>query len=467
MSKLPTIPEYITVHLGAPDSAAENLTLTFPDYIKNVASGEIYPTWPESALRANILAQTTFALNRVYTEWYPSRGYAFDITGSTQYDQSYAKNREIYDNISKLVDELFNDYIKRQGSVEPLFSAFCNGTTVKCDGLSQWGTVELANQGKTPYEILQYYYGDDIDIVYNAPVDAPISTYPGTPLRLGMSLEEIRQIQIQLNRISRNFPQIPKIPNVNGVFDQATLNAVKAFQQAFNLKPDGIVGKATWYRIKYIYTSVKQLAELSSEGLKLSEVSRQFPEIIKPGDTGDYVGIIQYHLNLISRFYSSVPPVEQDGVYGSETENAVKQFQKTFGLVQDGIVGRDTWNMLYSIYLSVVDNITVEYSQVPPFGGLQLVQGSSGDAVRQLQEWINVVASVVSEIPKVDVDGIFGSKTENAIKIFQKLYGVNIKPGIVGPLTWNALGAAALEIQLSKGAKPGQYPGAEINEGGI
>ena len=156
---LPYIPEFITVHLGAPNSNAPNVQVSFPEYIKNVASSEIYPTWPESSIRANIYAQISFALNRIYTEWYRSRGYDFDITNSTQYDQKFIQGRDIFDNVSQIVDEIFNNYVRRQGSVEPYFTQFCNGTTVTCDGLSQWGTVELARQGYTPYGILQYYYG--------------------------------------------------------------------------------------------------------------------------------------------------------------------------------------------------------------------------------------------------------------------------------------------------------------------
>ena len=161
----PYIPETIVVHLGTPNSNAANVSVTFPDYIKNVASSEIFPTWPEAALRANIYVQISFALNRVYTEWYRSRGYDFDITNSTQYDQAFVYGRDIFANIANIVDEVFNNYVVRRGSVEPLFTMFCNGTTVTCDGLSQWGTVPLANRGYTPYEILQYYYGNDIDIV--------------------------------------------------------------------------------------------------------------------------------------------------------------------------------------------------------------------------------------------------------------------------------------------------------------
>lgn len=465
MPELPIIPEYITVHLGRPEANVENVTVTFPDYIKNVASGEIYPTWPENALRANILAQISFALNRIYTEWYRSKGYNFDITGSTQYDQSYVKDREVFDNISKLVDDLFNDYIRRQGTIEPLFAAFCNGTTVKCEGLSQWGTVPLAESGMTPYEILQYYYGDDIDIVFNAPVQSPILTYPGTPLRYGMTLEEVRKIQIWLNRISQNFPQIPKIPRITGTFDKATEDAVRTFQRDFGLTVDGIVGKATWYRIKYIYTSVKRLAELNSEGLSYAEVVRQFPEVLKEGDANSYVSIIQYYLNFVSRFYDTIPSVNQDGVFGPATKNAVISFQRTFGLPQDGIVGRNTWNMLYSIYLSVIDNVTVESTQVPPFAGTQLAQGARGDAVRQIQEWLNVIASVDPAIPSVTVDGIFGSGTDYAVRQFQKEYGIDLPPGVVGPVTWNMIGSTALEILLSGAPRYGQYPGAELEEG--
>ena len=159
----PTVPETITVHLGAPDSAAQNVTLPFADYIKNVASSEIYPTWPESALRANIYAIISFALNRYYTEFYRSRGYDFDITSSTQYDQKFINNREIFENISLIVDDIFNDYVTKGNQIQPYFTTYCNGTTVTCDGLSQWGTVSLAERGLVPYEILQYYYGDDIN----------------------------------------------------------------------------------------------------------------------------------------------------------------------------------------------------------------------------------------------------------------------------------------------------------------
>lgn len=332
MAVLPTIPENITVHLGRPDSNARNVTVPFIDYIKNVASSEIYPTWPENALRANIYAQVSFALNRIFTEWYRSKGYNFDITNSTSYDQAYTYGRDTFETTNRIVDELFNDYVVRQGSVEPLFTQFCNGTTVTCEGLSQWGTVSLAEQGYTPYQILQYYYGDDINIVQNAPVENALQSYPGAPLSRGDAGDNVRWIQTRLNRIGLNYPAIPKISPVNSTFDKATEDAVKAFQRIFNLTPDGIVGKGTWYKLNQIYNGVKRLAELDSEGLTLQEVSKQYPETLSAGQSGGAVRLIQYYLNTIGLSNSSIPPIAMDGIFGlRRPKTQLKRFSRRTG----------------------------------------------------------------------------------------------------------------------------------------
>ena len=316
----PTIPEFITVHLGTPDSNARNVRVTFPDYIKNVASSEIYPTWPENAIRANIYAQISYALNRVYTEYYRSKGYDFDITSSTQYDQAFVNGRDIFSNISRIVDEIFNDYVVKQGQVQPYFTQYCAGS---CPGLSQWGTVPLAQQGYTPYRILQNYYGNDINIVQNAPVRSNIPSYPGTALRLGSVGEEVSDIQRQLNRIAGNYPSIPKIKNPTGIFEESTLAAVRRFQSIFNLTPDGIVGKETWYKIKYIYNGVKGLSELYSEGLSLSEVERQFSKVLRRGDRGIPVRTLQYYLAFLGFFNPKLPQISVDGIFGQETYDAL------------------------------------------------------------------------------------------------------------------------------------------------
>ena len=279
---VPYIPETITVHLGAPDAGAENVTVSFSDYVKNVLSSEVYPTWEPAALRANALAVISFALNRVYTDYYRSRRYPFDITSSTAYDQKFISGRNIYENISELADELFNTYLRRQGSVEPLAAKFCNGTTVTCEGLSQWGSQYQALEGANSVEILRSYYGDDVELVAGAPIEDVRETYPGTPLRLGSTGEYVTVVQVSLNRISQNYPAIPKVIS-SGVFDAATEASVIAFQSIFSLTPDGIVGSATWYQLERIYVAVLKLSELRSEGQSFTAVSFQYPQALSVG----------------------------------------------------------------------------------------------------------------------------------------------------------------------------------------
>ena len=225
------IPNPITVHLGRPDASASNIQVSFSDYVKNVASSEIYPTWPDAALRANIYAIITFALNRIYTEWYRSRGYNFDITNSTAYDQYFVYGRPIYDSINKIVNEIFNEYVRRQGQNAPYFTSFCNGTTATCDGLSQWGTVTLANQNLTPLQILRSYYPKDIEIVETDIITGVISSYPGTALRVGSTGLDVQTIQTYLGRIRKNYPAIPVITDKAGTFGNSTKAAVTKFQQ--------------------------------------------------------------------------------------------------------------------------------------------------------------------------------------------------------------------------------------------
>lgn len=439
---LPTIPEYITVHLGTPDdTSAPNVTVPFIDYIKNVASSEIYPTWPESALRANMYAQISFALNRVFSEWYPSRGYDFDITSTTQYDQKYIEGRDIYESVSRIADDIFNDYIVREGNIQPLFARYCNGTTVQCEGLSQWGTVSLAEEGLVPYEILQYYYGDDISLVFNAPTEQALPSYPGYPLRLGSFGEDVRTLQRQLNRIGRNYPAVSPALNTDGVFDVNTELAVQNFQRIFNLTPDGIVGKATWYRIKSIYNAVKGIAELQSEGLTLNEVDRVFPEVLREGDSGIGVRTVQYFLAVIAYFNDRVPTPPFDGVFGPETRRSVEAFQSSEGLTADGVVGRDTWNALlrrYDQLIATLPEIVGEERAETAYPGRFLSEGQEGEDVRNLQRFINLAADRYSYIPRVTEDGIYGAGTAAAIRAIQENNGITPN-GVTGPVTWETV----------------------------
>lgn len=349
IATLPYIPKMITVHLGAPSQWAENITVSFPEYIKNVASSEIYPTWEPSALRANVLAITSFALNRVFTEFYRSQGYDFEITSTTAYDQKFIPSRNIFENISQLVDSTFDSYIRRRGFIEPLSAKFCNGTTSTCDGLSQWGSQSLAQEGYNSMEILRYYYGDDIELVVNAPIRNVTHSYPGYPLRLGSVGEEVFWLQAGLNRIGRNYPAIPTIPTT-GVYDEATREAVRAFQRIFALTPDGIVGKATWYRVLRIYVGVTNLAELASLGYQLYAPHFEFSGTLRLGDSGGSVQILQYMLALLSEYSNALLPIQADGLFGPSTQEAVRIFQGLYGLPADGVVGPATWEAIHSSY---------------------------------------------------------------------------------------------------------------------
>ena len=356
---IPVIPETITVHLGLPNTAAENVTVSFPDYVKNVASSEIYPTWDESALRANILAIMSYALNRVYTEFYRSRGYDFDITNTTARDQAFVNGRSYFENISRLVDEMIGSYIRRTGTVEPLAAKFCNGTTSTCDGLSQWGSEALAQEGLDSVEILRFYYGDDIEIVTNAPMAGITESYPGTPLRVGSRGPDVTVVQTSLNRIGQNYPAIPKVSPVDGIFGPQTEAAVKAFQQIFSLDPDGIVGRATWYQVVRVYVAVLKLAELQSEGQRFFFI-QEYPEFLSLGDTGVLVEQLQYMLSVLSSFLPQVPDPGMSGIFDNATLNAVRGFERYAGLPVTGSVGEATWDAIFeqfnSVDITVFDN---------------------------------------------------------------------------------------------------------------
>ena len=362
---IPYIPQRITVHLGSPSANVPNVTVPFSDYVKNVASSEIYPTWDDSALRANILAIVSFALNRVYTEFYRSRGYNFDITNSTAFDQAFVNGRSYFENISRLVDELFNDYLRRPGFVEPLAAKFCNGTTVTCEGLSQWGSQNLALQGYNSDQILRSYYGN-IETVLNAPIRGITTSYPGTPLRQGSNGPNVVVIQVALNRIAQNYPAIPKIPAVDGVFGSKTEASVRKFQEIFGLAADGIVGPGTWYEIVRLYTAVTELSELRSQGQQFYAISWSPPNGLSPGDTGEKVRFLQYMLSTLSSHIQQIPPLTVDGVYGNNTQSAVLAAQRYFKLPETGTVGVDTWNQIYNQFAGI-ENVTFRNgSSFPP-----------------------------------------------------------------------------------------------------
>lgn len=467
MAVIPQIPTNIRIHLGSPGSNDPTITINFADYIKNVASSEIFSTWDEAALRANIFAQVSFALNRIYTEWYTAKGYDYDITNDTFYDQKFIFGRNIYENISQIVDELFNDYIRRQGTINPFFAQYCNGTTVTCEGLSQWGSQTLANQGYSDVDILEYYYGDDIEIVVNAPIADNVPSYPDTPLKLGDLDESVRRMQIYLNRISGNYPAIPKILTVNGAFDENTENAVKTFQRVFSLTPDGIIGKATWYKIIYIYDSVTRLTELDSEGIGYENIPKQFKGALKQGDIGGPVVTVQYFLTLLGQFVNFIPEISIDGIYGSATANAVSAFQRYKDLPITGEIDEITWESLYSAYKGVVDYLEEENQllAVPTqaYPGVVLKRGDVGPSVRVFKEYLSYISRVFFDTQPVAVNNIFDLRTQNSVKEFQRIFELP-QTGRVDEITWDTIADVYRTLRLGQQRLPGQYPGRELKE---
>lgn len=465
---IPYIPNTITVHLGSPNSDAANVTVPFIDYIKNVASSEIYPTWNEAALVANIYAQISYALNKVYTEFYPSRGYNFDITSSTAVDQKYIYGRNIFENIDRIVDVTFNDYLRRIGFVEPLAAKYCNGTTVTCNGLSQWGSEYLARDGYSAIDILYNYYGNDIELVVNAPIRNLRRSYPGTALRRGDAGENVVVIQRELNRISNNYPAIPKIENVDGIFGSRTEAAVRKFQDIFGLAVDGVVGRATWYKLINIYVGITRLSELNSEGQRYFGISLEYPDAISLGDRGEKVTILQYFLSVLSAFDPYYPPVAVDGIFGEATENAVLAFQKINGLAQDGVVGDATWNAIYSQFRGTVDTVFQGNDafriNLVPAPTTTLAVGAQGETVSALQEYLNVIALNRGDENVLRVDGVYGQQTAEAVRRFQAQAGL-AQTGEVNGATWDAIVSAYVGIVSQSLTAPSQFPGRDLKSG--
>ena len=277
--------------------------------------------WPEQALRANIHCQISLALNRIYTEWYPSKGYTFNITNSTSYDQYYVHGRTVFDVMVRITDDIFNTYLRKRGTVNPYYSEYCDGKSVTCPGLKQWGTVTLANNGRSALQILRYYYGSDIEIVRTSNIQSIPQSYPGSPLRQGDSGTAVFTLQRQLNRITKDYPFLGKL-TVDGVFGSRMAATVRAFQKQFNLTADGVVGRQTWYKISYIYVSVKDLAELTSEGETSTGTLSNGTwngTVLSTGASGSAVEQVQFWLNTLAQYDSAIPSVKVDGVFGTAT----------------------------------------------------------------------------------------------------------------------------------------------------
>jgi len=470
------IPEFITVHLGRPDNPnARNVRVPFTYYIKNSASHEIFSTWPPASLEANIYCIISFTLNRIFTEWYRVRGHSFDITNSTQFDQMFVENGQIFRSIDEMVDRIFNRFIRREGFLEPFFAEYCDGRRVHCPGLWQWSTVTLAQQGLNALQILRRFYPNDIQIVETDNIGGVQESFPGFTLSQGMSGPEVAALQRWLNRIRVNFPVIPQIV-VNGVYGPQTEAAVRAFQGIPSLSsvaPNGVVNRTTWFNISRAFSAVTRLGELTSEGIIVG-IGRTPPtDIIRQGSRGTLVGQAQYIMNFISEFYHDVPSVVQDSNFGPNFTAAVREFQRLFGLNPDGVIGPLTWRRLYEVYWGIRDNVDIPGGGggivvppppppppppggIPPYPGQPIRVGARGDDVQRIQRCLNSVNNA-----GLTADGIFGPLTQNAVMNFQRSRGLN-PDGVVGPLTWGALMPACYG---SGGGAMGAYPGFLIRQG--
>ena len=413
-------------------------------------------SWPEEALRANIIAQVSLALNRIWTEWYPSRGYSFNITGSPGYDQAYVNGRTVFAVMERLTAELFNTFVQRSGDAEPYFTEYCDGKTVTCPGMKQWGTVDRAREGLNALQILRYYYGNRVQLMTTNNIAAIPSSYPGSPLRRGSTGTNVRILQKQLSRIAKDYPSFGK-PAVTGTFDEATENSVKKFQKQFGLTADGIVGKATWYKISYIYVSIKDLAELTSEGETAEGIQSAggWPgTVLRRGSTGSSVEQVQFWLSDLAQFDSSLVRVSVDGSYGAATERAVRTFQQKQNLTADGVVGQTTWNALYAAWVDAQSDLGGT-----AWPGTALRRGDTGMEVRLVQFWLRLAADNYSALRTVTVDGSYGAATVSAVTAFQSLFGLTAD-GVVGRSTWNKLKEVGLAVAnkiVAANVAPGQF----------
>jgi len=443
--RYPVVPNNIVVHLGSPSSNSRNITVPFTSYISNVAASELYPTWPQNALIANIYAIISFTMNRIYNEWYRSKGYNFDITSSPAYDQTYTENRSTYENINNIVQEIFNNYVVKGKGIEPYFTSYCDGRKLICNGLSQWGSVTLANQGKTPLEILKYYYGNDISIKYDAEVGDGTIGYPGYDIELGSFGNPVLAIERDLKRIRNNYPAIPEIPSSPGIYTNDLANAVKKFQEIFNLPVTGVVNKATWYKIKYIYNSVKKLGDLYSEGITEEEATFLYNDKLALGNSGIDVEYIHYFLDALAFLDPDIPRLQTNSIYSENTVTMVKAFQKKYGLPVTGDFTYSDWKVLKEEYEKILSFVPDKYKYYVNelYPNNFLMKGMSGDDIKRYQRLLLKICRFDKSIPGVRVNGIFDDLTDRSVRKLQNDYGFEIN-GIVGPLLWRKT------VELSK-----------------
>lgn len=485
------IPEFITISIGELGCDGEIITIPFIDYIKNVSCSCVYPTWREEAIKANVYSIISFALNRIYTDWYRSKGYGFEITSSSKNDQMYVKGRNLFRNVCDIVDEVFDSCIKISGIDQPFLSRCYNLTNIE-RRLSRWGSLDLAEDGLDALEILKKYFGENIEITKVRDVGGIVKKYPNTELSINSKGDDVKFIQRALNFIGSRYTGITKIPEEDGVFGKYTERAVMDFQKIFNLNVDGIVGNKTWNKISLLYALTKKIFGSGSDDFEYNS------NFLKIGSEGQEVKNVQKSLNSILGNYKFFNNLEEDGYFGKKTENAVKKFQEIFGLVVDGVVGKNTYdrikyvekniNNLKSFIDKQLNNISVKNKNEDARIVLSeediiipIKFGDSGENVKQLQVELNNLSNYYGFLSKVAEDGMFGNKTYEMVRKFQEKFSL-LQDGIFGIESLKkliALNRALKELKLDenndlnnenrvlkfKSDYSMEYPNFEINFG--
>ena len=400
-------------------------------------------------------------MNRVYNKYYRGRGYDFDITGDGEYDQSFVPNRCVFENINRLGDDIFCSYISRRGSAGPLQTRYYRDSSDDGEGLTAGRALRLAAEGRSALDILKSAFGDDIEIMHSACVNGINAEPPPHSLSIGMSGRDVSDIQRKLNLISTSFPNIPKINPADGMFGPGTEAAVKEFQSTFNLIADGIVGRSTWYRIQFVYNTVRSMLKLIFDRMSIPASCSGASGELSEGDSGDCVKLIQYLLNLTAQYVSTVKSVPSDGRYGRETTESVMDFQRTFGLDMDGAVGRATYNKMYDLFFGFTGSRRPELytGATLPFPGGSLKFGTQSEDVKRLQEYIGCACDLYGDVlGKVKVTGVFGADTRTAVKALQRLFRLP-QTGIVDRDTWDMIAAVCDDYMAGRFLNPGQFPG--------
>ncbi|MCL2619497.1 MAG: peptidoglycan-binding protein [Defluviitaleaceae bacterium] len=449
------IPQYITVHLGRPTVSAPNVRVPFIEYIKNVTSHEIFDTWPEQTIIANVYCIVSLTLNRIFTEFYRKQGRSFDITNSTTIDQKYVHGGTIGARISAIVDRIFNHYLAVVGHQEPFLALYNDGIVANFPGrLSQWGSFyDGRDRGMNAWQIINKYYRQNLELRESNNFTGALESWPGSNLSTGSSGEHVRTMQRYLNRILGRHTDIIINP-VDGVFGASTAHSVRTFQRIYNLPQTGVIDRATWFQISRIYAIEKGLWEMDSEGIRIGIGTTPPTQIIREGNTGRLVTELQFLLDYIGYFYDDIPFVADTSRFDSLTTTAVRAFQRHFGLNPDGIVGPITWRKLYDVYWGIHKNIErpqpapppVNPPGMPPYPGTALRVGSTGENVRRVQQALNRLAHSIPGISELNVDGNFGPLTQTSVMAFQRIFGLNVD-GVVGPITWERLFREYLDLQ--------------------